>query len=375
MSIYTDKYQIEFTKDLNNIFDKLKNKIDKNVLNIIKTEHNKSASCHERQFVYPLVEYVIKDNKVIVDETTKLLFMQNKDERLSHNIKILEKTICWAQKHDLCVPNVSMYIWISDRFPWYIENINFPIFVYARPTNINLPLFPETTFYCMWIDGKYSNNCLDFDKIKNIMNDKCEKSTNKINKIYFKGADTTKTTVGNLRKKIYDYSKLQNKIPLEIHLDANKNFEPLYNYCKYKYLINLPGHYPWSNRLKYLYLTNSYVINVNVRLYNIYPKYEDPEYITLIDYYMDKNNYINVYYNYYKTNHNAPKEYKEKAEKLNNDEFPKFITNLKTIYDRIEKCPDRYEIKKQESYKKIQTLNMKRVYHYIYCALILLSNI
>ena len=48
----------------------------------------------------------------------------------------------------------------------------------------------------------------------------------------------------------------------EIYVDDS--YFPLYHFCEYKYLLNLPGHQPWSYRLTKILPMGSLVVDVNV---------------------------------------------------------------------------------------------------------------
>jgi hypothetical protein len=114
---------------------------------------------------------------------------------------------------------------------------------------------------------KYEGKCYDWDEVKNIIKkNKYAKLKNfelKKNVIFFKGTATTKKTF-KLREDLEEYAR-KRKDFLEIKLDGWQHYEPVENFSKYKFLLNLPGHYHWSNRLKYLFLMKSFVINVNTQ--------------------------------------------------------------------------------------------------------------
>ena len=130
----------------------------------------------------------------------------------------------------------------------------FPIFCFARPRNkVDKIVIPDYTFF----KGKIEEKEIDWDEQKKLILSKCKKLKNKQKDlIYFRGADTTEGT--NLRSNI---GKFLNKSKIIIYKNDKKRV-PTYNFCKYKYLLDLPGKQPWSIRLKYLLLMPSTCIKV-----------------------------------------------------------------------------------------------------------------
>jgi len=365
------KSVIDYT-DLNNVYAQYDN-IDENILIRLKNEYWKSVGEYVEgvnEYLYPLVEFTIKNNKLHVTEENIKAFDAKKDQRLQDVMDLIKKTIA----HYGDVPNTRMYIWISDRFPWYIKPEEFPIYVFARPKNALFPIFPDNTFANLSIDVKYGKKQMDWNEIKKLINDNCsDKDFNsKMDKIYFKGADTTKR-IHKIRSKLAKYGKKKDHIlPLDIHLDAFTNYEPIYSFCNYKYLLNLPGHYPWSNRLKYLFLMKSIVINVNVKIVSIDSTYNDDVYITFIDYVVTPDDYNDIIFTYYKTRDRSKTAI---AEKMNVDEFNKFIKSLTRLYKDIVENPTKYVKTMERAYDKINNLGNIDVYEYIYNAIKLNSKI
>ena len=95
-----------------------------------------------------------------------------------------------------------------------------------------------------------------WDEMKQTLAAKSE-SVVKQDVVFFKGADTTsdKCACRSLLHKA-------NKAFLEIDLLGSK--QPMYVWAAKKFLLNLPGHQPWSYRRKYLYLLRSVVFHVDV---------------------------------------------------------------------------------------------------------------
>lgn len=356
-------FQKNLEKDLVSIYRGYEKNPDPSILKDINDAHRHvSYGYVELDKDYPMVEIKIKNNVVTSSE--------GKDDRLVHTKQLINNTISWCKKNNLKVPNTTLYIWISDRFPWYVSNLDkFPIYVYARPKNIRMPIFPDNTFQCLTLEKKYRGECYDWDQIKDIVKKEC-KSVPKEKIIYFKGTPTTRS-IHRLREKLQEYSKKDQK-HLRIMLDAWETYEPIYNFCKYMYLLNLPGHYPWSNRLKYLFLMDSIVINVNVKTINLKPKYEDEPYITFIDYVVDKKDYVEIIYTYYRVDreYKDDKKLSKKVDSLNNSEFKKFTHTLQKLFDDFVKHPKKYEKMVASAKKKVEQLTNENIYAYIYRAIL-----
>jgi hypothetical protein len=311
---------------------------------------------------YPLVKYNINNDTVTIESK-----MTNKDSRLNEILSMIKKTLTWCKKHNHKIPSTTLYFWISDRIPWYKNMNNYPIYVFAEPINYNFPIFPDNTFECITLDQKYEGKCVDWDDVKILMKENCSENKNKEKIIYFKGAPTGGKS-HNVRVKLQKVAGTLN-IPLKILLDAWTQYEPIYKVCKYMYLLNLPGHYPWSNRFKYLLLTKSIVINIGVKNIDVDDKYFDDVYISFIDLIVDTTDYINITINYYDTT-SKTKQSIEKAKKLNDEEFGKLKKELMNTYKKIIKNPKHYEKQAENTFNKVSKLTNRDVYYYIYNCMI-----
>ena len=120
---------------------------------------------------------------------------------------------------------------------------------------------------------------------------------------------------------------------------------------------------------------DSIVININVNLINIKPEYQDPPYITLIDYIFTNKDYVELIYNYYRVGG----EYKNDTKlinyknKLQKNEFSNLLENLKNKYIDFENNPEKYKKMVRKSKKKINKLTNERIYQYIYKGILLNS--
>lgn len=343
------------------------------------TELKKSyySSRNTEKSMYPLVLYIIKNNELDINVYdndvlhNKDNYKEIKDDRLSQIFEMIRKTIVYALNKKKVVPNTILYFWLSDRIPWY-DNIDnfFPIYLFAKPKNTNFILFPDNTFECMTFSEKYEGQCYDWAKTKKIVETKCCNITNKINKMYFKGTPTTRRN-SRLRETLEEYSKNSNW--LDVNLDAWQNYVSMDNFCKYKFLLNMGGHYPWSNRFKYLFLMNSLVINIDVISINRDNDVSEPAWITFINLIVKPNkHYKNLVMKYYYTKNKGT--VLEDARKKNKEEVDTIYTKLEKIYN--EKINDEtYNNMVKKGYNRVKKLNNKHIYRYVYHCIVKNSEI
>lgn len=319
---------------------------------------------------YPLIKYIIKDTNLDVEyeienkKYNKTHISSLVDKRVEQIFDLINGSIEYAISHKLHVPDTTLHVWISDRIPWYNDiDKKFPIFLFAKPMNTNFLIFPDNTFICLTADQKYGGKCVDWNETKNTINNNCSNLdfNNKTNEVYFKG---TATTVRNsrIRENLEIYSRQSNW--LKIKLDAWNNFTNIEQFCNYKFLLNLPGRYPWSNRFKYLFLMKSIIINIDVYTVSLEKEFNDLPWTTFINYIVRPNkDYINIKMTYYYS-----KEY-GKTKKMNLKETKKIIKQLKKIYDRVNN-DDNYKDKLlsiiNSGYRRVNNLENKHVYKYIY---------
>ena len=391
--MYNDKYQNRLEINLEKIFEKIKKNYNSNMLDMLKEKYKKhfleieekmkknkfnGIDSTQNPILLPFIKYVIKNSEVYIEKYSD--FENMEDMRVESNLKFLENTIVWAKKNNLPVPDCNICIWINDRFPWELtkeELESYPFFVYAKPQDIDIPIFPEPTFICLQNQEKYTGKCYNWNEMKEIINNnKYTESKNfdkKENVIFFKGTPTTKKTF-RLREDLEEYADDKKDI-YDIKLDAWKDYMPIENFSKYKFLLNLPGHYHWSNRLKYLFLMNSFVINVNTYTKNLYPKYKDSIVETFADYCIKKKYYFDITYICYRTSKESEQKYHDKVKILQKKQFEKFVEKLEKIYNRVNNNITKYEKKIEKGKKYMNKLSLNRIYQYIYKAIIFISQL
>ncbi len=288
---------------------------------------------------YPLTKIYIKNNKPIIEDKIVRYYSKSKDTRYGDIIGMLSET-CKRYK----IPNMYFYIFISDRTPYKDKELcTYPIFTLAKPRNKTYLIFPETTFYCISTTGLYKKDCKNWDQMKAHVRKNCKFPIIDVTYFHGRGTGHRHMDVRNRMRTLLNSPKFKIEITTE--------YNDLSDWCRYKTLLNLPGHYPWSNRLKYLLLTNSYVIDVNVKTVNQTYDYVEDEFVTFINYITPINNQITV--TYY-----INEEDTESAAKMNEAEIVKLADTLKN-----------YE--PQPTIKKyINDYTMENMYNYIYTALI-----
>ena len=128
-----------------------------------------------------------------------------------------------------------------------------PIFVMSKLHNSKNILYPDHTFI-EWV--KMATKSWESQK-KSIINT-CAKTKSKINKVFFRGADTH-----YIRKHVYNNTIDNDIFDIKItnSSDNTTNFVSLNDHCKWKYLLNIPGQ-SYAGRLKYLLATDSVVFNI-----------------------------------------------------------------------------------------------------------------
>lgn len=293
----------------------------------------------------PLVLFKISDGdvKLILPEFSKY-FDEKLDDRIISYENMLKNTI---SKYP--IKNCVLPFFISDRIP-YEYTMKIPLIVHAKPRNTYYPIFPDNTFLNISINKKYGLHSYDWDKMKQIISD--YKVKHKINKIYFKGTPTGQRR-GDLRRLLLE-NKPNNMI---IKLDAWKDFEPIYKWKKYKAVINLPGHYDWSNRFKYLFLLDSVIINVNTIYHYKYDiEYIDEPYMSFIDYFVKQDvDYYNITVELY--------------DETIDDYASKNLKNIIDLRDKIEMInlddPKLIKINKNAN-TVVESLGLDDVYYYVF---------
>ena len=285
----------------------------------------------------------IKDKKILKDDTRYELMM-----------KYLNNTLEYCKKKKLPIPETEFVVFFADRFPYELDdnNIKYPMFCYATTKNKYYPLLPDNTFLEFSFKKRFGSG-EDWDTSKKTFKEKIYKKP-KSNKLFFRGKDTTNFRTG-LRRIIYEEQDKE-KMKVEL-LEGDVKYIPMYKFSYYKYLLDLPGRYEWSNRFPRLFLCNRLVVKLNNDIKQ-YP--EEEEYIAFTDLLMRPN--ID-YLNYFIT-----------LNELSKRNESRLIDNKKIIKKELNKILNELNNINEKDYKKItksgndriNQLTNKHLYLYLY---------
>jgi hypothetical protein len=227
------------------------------------------------------------------------------------------------------VPDTTLYIITSDGYAYYHQHL--PFLCLAKPLNKKGILIPDNTFYSHEIDNK---KC-DWDKTKSIITKKCM-GKSKISSMYFRGANT-----GNKKHNIRASFKNITKTLPEFKIEISDKRIPIYTFCKYKYLLNLPGVQPWSFRFKYLFLMKSLVIDV--QLLEKYDNEFNKRWINFYDSFLEENeDYIAI---------------EVKSDDKKSIDYGAILLKIAKIYDYYQKNPKKYNKIVNSGFAKISKID------------------
>ncbi|AYV82757.1 MAG: putative O-glucosyltransferase rum-like protein [Hyperionvirus sp.] len=287
-----------------------------------------------------LLRIVFRGNKFICEEC-------GGDNRSKDVFKLIENVLEYAKSMGRMVPDMTVYVRVSDSYAYEYQDL--PIFIFAKPINKKGILFPDNTFVCHQV----INKCENWDRTVRLIDEKCKGSNiEKRNEIFFKGANTGAKKY-NLR-----YLLSEERIPgLPLKIVLETQYEPMYSFCNSKYLLNLPGHQPWSYRFKYLFLMRSLVINVAVRVHYSEVDYND-KWINFFDnIFVPGEDYVELVYDWYENSDNG-------------ERYRKLVREIKGTYDYYEAHPEEYNKMVDNGYRKVKTITNKFVYEMFYDLLV-----
>jgi len=323
-----NNYEIKkiLNKRLEKDFSAWKNIDKSNYQEIIEKFYIENRNRHK------ILKIEIKNNKVTADmeylKKYKLFLLRGKI------IYDMFKFI--LSKINIKIPYLVLYVSLGDE----IVSQELPILGFAKSYKSNGILIPDWTFHNPYKSKIKSTWVKQMKQISKI----CNKINTKKNIIFFQGSDTSytdnpmrikeKTFIRRNLKNVSLKDTLEDKIPTDILID-NEPKSSITDWCKYKYLLDLPGAHPWSVRLKELLLTKSLIIKIDVKDY-----------------------WINFYSDIFKPN----KDYIQ----IKFDNSPSISDKVKNT----EKCYK--EI--QNSVKKIKPETYKRITNSAYNKIIMLNN-
>lgn len=183
-------------------------------------------------------------------------------QRVECMIELLSRVLSFMKSNRVECGNFPMWIHVNDGTP-PVRSV--PIFCYALPLGFdNGILFPDWSF----VDGYNCDIRGDWDTYRRSSEISLQKGPSwedKEGKFFFSGRDTTKKLgIRNL------LSHLPSDI-FSIHIQDDDNYDiksdvlvGVDRWSSYRYLLDLPGAYPWSVRFKELFLYGSIVIKVDL---------------------------------------------------------------------------------------------------------------
>jgi hypothetical protein len=317
-----------------------------------RKENDKNYS---REFKYPMIEIHINS---FDPPFIKGALIQ--DDRAIETLHLFTKTVEWCKLHKLQLPkNYKFYYWLSDSFPWYTPNVDVyvPILSYSSSRNKNIFIIPDNTFTNIHTNSKYRGVSMNWDQVKKKMiNESKKKSLKDKNPlVYFKGTDTNKRN-HNLRSQFEN----NNSSNMMIKLNGWGRYEPMWEWSKYKFLLDLPGNYPWSNRLKFLPLTKSLIYHIDTK--TIGDDYSDEPYDQFISYILEPGvDYININHTYFDT-----VDDKSNPDKRQRPENNRVIDQVKQHSSKMLKNDTEYKKIVESAFNKIKKLKSEDLYMYIY---------
>ena len=328
--VYDNVYN-QITKDNNY-------KYTNNTMDLLDIAHKSTF-----KLMHHLIKIKIINNKMFIESRVKAY-----ERRELGLLKIVE--LCLKNKK---VRDGTIYINVSDEYIYAYPNL--PILILAKPKDKNGILFVDQS----WVDVEpesdpnIGSKFISWTKNKDTIDEHCSTLDlkNKENKIFFIGQniDLKKTTF-NIRKYLSINNDKFNKlydIPLKILMADEHGYIPMYQFCKYKYLLNLPGMSPWSFRFKNLFLMKSFIINI--ALIRKYGSSFDEKWINIFDpLFVDGEDYVELKYEY--------------DEKDNVDEkMNELVNDISILYKNFEPDTEFYNKITNSGYNKAKNIDMDTI--------------
>ena len=321
---------------MNNLNTYIHSQIKKNMDDYdfsLKKYYNKLLTYQKYRNLFLFIIY--KNNKLYS-------ILNDGDARKKLIIKIVKNIINNMKKKHI-LPNFFIPFYVSDTH-FYLDNDMF-FFVEAKPRNKKGILYPDQNYYNI----KIKNNMVNYDKFKKILEKKCSSLPNKKPIIYFSGANTG-SDKHNIRIKLKEIVEYHKNRTYNINID--ERYVPMYDFCNYKYLLNLPGHQPWSYRMTKILLMKSLIFDVSIYQSYVY-KINNKKIIDnndkwvqfYSDYFKEGEDYIQINYNWLANvtpDSNVNNIYKE----------------CNKLFKKFEKNTDEYKKITKNAYLKANQLNM-----------------
>ncbi len=262
------------------------------------------------------------------------------DNRKIKIIDIITKNINLLKQNLGDLPDFYLPFYVADTY-FYFDN-DLPFFVEAKPNNKKGILYPDKDYYYINIEKEF----LNYEEFKKRLYDNnCANLSGRKDKIYFSGANTG-SDKHNIRMKLKEITEKDNKY--EIHI-ADK-FVPMYKFCNYKYLLNLPGHQPWSYRMTKILLMNSLIFDVVVL----------QRYINTDNTISKNNKWIQFFSNYFVNGKDYIEIEYEWTDHVTKDTevYDKIYKKINKLFDYYQNNPSKYLSIIKSASEKANKLNM-----------------
>jgi hypothetical protein len=183
-------------------------------------------------------------------------------QRVECMTELLRRILLFMKSKGAECGNFPMWIHVNDGTP-PVRSV--PIFCYALPLGFdNGILFPDWSF----VDGYNCDIRGDWDTYRHVSEASYRRAPSwedREGKFFFSGRDSTKKLgIRNL------FSKFPDDI-FAIHIGDDDNYDSasdlmvgVEKWPTYRYLLDLPGAYPWSVRFKELFLYGGVVVKVDL---------------------------------------------------------------------------------------------------------------
>jgi len=174
----------------------------------------------------------------------------------------------------------SIVHFMSDRFPYQSGRIDLcgPIACHGCPVDRNFILIPDTEFFWWSPNSRWEVKGMNWASQKEHYRylRQIRPAQPHVRRLFFNGTDTSnKPRASRVRGYLRDHGTPR------LDVDASLTFVPLDNAIWYEGTLSLPGTYPWTGRLKQLYMLGLPVVHVSV--ITIGKGYVDPEWHSFVD--------------------------------------------------------------------------------------------
>ncbi len=298
-------------------------------------EKMKKQKIYERMHLF----IIIKNNKIY----TVLPEGDSRKRIIIKNIKYILSSLK-SRNQSKTLPDMYLPFYISDTH--YYHDNEIPYFIEAKPKNQKGILFPDSNYYSISVKNKH----LNYDEFKDLLKKKdCTNINKKKPIIFFSGANTG-SDKHNIRKKLQNIVLEKNDKRYDIKI--SETYYPMYYFCNFKYLLNLPGNQPWSYRMTKILLMGSLVIDINMQqtFYNTHKKRFFPP----------NDKWIQIYSEFFKKDEDYVEiDYDWKEGHTKNSQVLQIYNQINSIYDHFQQNESQYKKIVDSATEKANLFTMK----------------